>query len=676
MKFLRALPVRPAGCLWLFYSFLSATLPAQTSDQWTNSGSGFWSAGTNWSAGLAPDSSFSSIQITNAGTKTVTIDPSTPSANLSVNRLTVSGPPGSTNTLALALASTNNPLRVTVPLTIGAGGELAITNSALAASGFFGSFDITAGSVTVAGGRLDCSTLTSTRLGRTNNAAGQLAVYGGRVLLSQVELGAVSGSEGILNVNGGELSASTLLTVGFNVGATGLLSVAGGQLVATNDITYVGNNGTGTLAVSGGSASFAFLRIGNNVDGAAFVTGGQLNVLPRTTNDWVQVGNRGNGLFSVAGGTVFLQAELHVGDDLTGSGTVTLTGGQLIATNEITAIGRYGPGQMTISNSLAWLANVSVGRHDGSTGTLLIQDGAQVFTVDGFSIGRFSNSVGHVSITGGLLSLTNDTIWVGREGGGDLTVSGGAVQASSLAVAMSTVTPDPNTALPVTNQPSGQFTLAGGSVLLTSNFVVGTDSLSTGQVSVVGGTLAVTNSAGGAVLQVGNGTFSLSQGSVLVDNVVLTNTSGQFGFNSGTLRAKSMAVTNGSPFTVGDGFSPATLDLQGGTFAFANGLVISSNATLTGCGKISGTLLNFGTIATNCAVAAAPLITSTSRTGSTVTVTYTTASGPTYSLEYKDTLQDPAWTAILPGLPGNGNVMTQLDNSATAPARFYRIHGH
>jgi hypothetical protein len=51
---------------------------------------------------------------------------------------------------------------------------------------------------------------------------------------------------------------------------------------------------------------------------------------------------------------------------------------------------------------------------------------------------------------------------------------------------------------------------------------------------------------------------------------------------------------------VGDGVRAATLELLGGTHLFANGLVISSNATLTGCGAVVGTITSFGTVATNC----------------------------------------------------------------------------
>src|SRR2546421_6714221 len=38
---------------------------------------------------------------------------------------------------------------------------------------------------------------------------------------------------------------------------------------------------------------------------------------------------------------------------------------------------------------------------------------------------------------------------------------------------------------------------------------------------------------------------------------------------------------NSLPFVVGDGVHPATFQLLGGTYSFANGLVISNNATVT-----------------------------------------------------------------------------------------------
>ena len=209
--------------------------------------------------------------------------------------------------------------------------------------------------------------------------------------------------------------------------------------------------------------------------------------------------------------------------------------------------------------------------------------------------------------------------------------------------------------------------------MLTSNLVVGTASISTGHVSVVGGNLSIGGNGNAGDLAVGGGTFTLSQGSVVTGNLFLTNNAGQFLFNGGLLQAGSITVSNGAPFVVGDGVNPATLQLQGGIFLFANGLVISSNATVKGCGTILGNISNFGSLTTNCGPTGV-VITSATRTGSAVTVFFTTLNGSNHVLEFKNALSDTAWTAILPGVIGNGGVASATDNTASVPRRFYRIH--
>ena len=67
-------------------------------------------------------------------------------------------------------------------------------------------------------------------------------------------------------------------------------------------------------------------------------------------------------------------------------------------------------------------------------------------------------------------------------------------------------------------------------------------------------------------------------------------------------------------------------------------------------------------------------ITATSKTGTTVTVFFTTLNGSNHVLEYKNSLKDTGWIAILPGVIGNGSVLSKTDTNATAASRFYRIH--
>jgi T5SS/PEP-CTERM-associated repeat protein len=669
---------RPPTTLLLLISLCLVTISrgyaaTSTTNSWTNSVSGLWRDATNWSTNLAPNSSFNFNLITNAGAKTVTIDAATPATNLSIQRLTVSAPVGSTNTLELIDLTINQPLVLGSTLTVGARAALRVTNSAVVINGFTGGIlDVTAGTVTLDDGLIDCSTTTAMKIGDANGGTGTLILNGGTLLTDQIQLGALSGSQGVLKLSNGVLNSTSIVSLGDRLNSTGTVSIVGGQLIATNDITKIGNSGVGQLSISGGSGNFAFLSIGDNLNsrGTVSVTsGGQLKLSPRTTNDWLRVGNLGNGQLNLSGGTILVGSELHLADDIVSTGIVAVTGGRLVATNDITAIGRYGVGQMTVSNASVQLTNASVGRHDGSIGTLIVQSNGVLTQIDDLSIGRFPNSIGHVQVAGGLLGLTNDNIFVGREGTGDLLLSSGTVVAKAIFVALSTVVIDPNSGLPVTNTPVGTLTLSGGDMLLSSNLLVGTESISTGQVSMTGGRLIISNGAGNGSLNVHSGTFMLMQGVITTDQLVMTNSTGQFVFNGGLLAAKSTIASNGMPFIVGDGSNPATLQLLGGVYSFANGLVISSNATVSGCGTILGTITNFGTLITNCG----PIITATVRNGTTVTVYFTTVAGSNHVLEFKNTLNDPGWTQLLPGVIGNGAVLNKTDTNAIVPSRFYRI---
>lgn len=653
-------------------------------NNWTNSASGLWRVATgNWSANTAPTnaSNVDPTQITNASTKTVTIDSATAAANLSLRGLTISAPVGSTNTLGLLNVPLATPLTTSKAFLVGNRSVLAITNSAVAANL---DFDIANGALILDSGSLSCAlncdlqagslmvnegTLTATagttgiRMGRFNGANANFTINGGTVTTLRVTLGSVTATTNTLTLAGGNLICNDSLSLAQIQNTTGNATMTAGNLIVTNGITKIADRAAATFSQSGGNSSFADVRIGDLGVGTFNLSGGQFNVLPRTTNDFCIIGNLENGVLNQSGGVAAIRAEMHVGDSPGVTGTINLTGGQFFATNDIVAIGRYGVGDMTVSNATAVLTNTSVGRHDTGVGTLTIQPSGNVFLVADLSIGRLANATGHVFVNGGLLSLTNDDLWVGRDGVGDLTVSGGIVRAKSMLV---------GTSEDHTNTPVGAVTLTGGTTLIGSNLIVGTSLFSTGHVAMSGGTLAVTNAGGAANLIVAEGTFTFDSGSVTADHVLLTNTAGQFTFNGGTIRAKSMTVSNAAPFVVGDGVNPATLELQGGTYSFADGLVIASNAIVTGCGTIIGTISNGGTLNTNCG-AAPPIITALSKSGNTATIWFSTVSGSNHVLEFKQALSDASWSPILPGITGDGGVTNKPDPTATNATRFYRI---
>jgi hypothetical protein len=294
-------------------------------------------------------------------------------------------------------------------------------------------------------------------------------------------------------------------------------------------------------------------------------------------------------------------------------------------------------------------------------GILTLQTGAQVLVSNEVSIARLNGSTGTVFIGGGLLATAGHPIYVGREGAGSMTMSGGTVQARDLLVGAAT------------NTGSGAFSMAGGSLQVSNSFVVGGASPVPGQASLAGGGLTVSEPGRTAFTVLPNGSLVLSGGELQTDNLLLTNTAGQLQFNAGILITSHTTVANGTPFVVGNGVTGATLYLNGGVHSFADGLVISTNATLSGCGTIVGPLTNQGTIATNCNAAPRPLITRVSKAGAVSDVSFTTVAGHLYTLQFATNPASAYWISVPPATNGSGNVTALQDPGATSAARFYRI---
>src|SRR5207244_2383679 len=103
-------------------------------------------------------------------------------------------------------------------------------------------------------------------------------------------------------------------------------------------------------------------------------SGGVVTVTPANVLDVTRVGNFDTGHLNISGGTVWLRGEFHVADNPGIQGSVLMTGGLLIATNDLVAIGRYGLGDMTITNATAYFTNTSIGRHTDASGTLNVQN--------------------------------------------------------------------------------------------------------------------------------------------------------------------------------------------------------------------------------------------------------------------------------------------------------------
>ena len=171
-----------------------------------------------------------------------------------------------------------------------------------------------------------------------------------------------------------------------------MLNITGGGSVSTSSDVYVGNYGSGTVAVGGGNGS------------------------PTWSNNVLYVGYGGAGDFIITGGgSVSTTSNAYVGTNVTngtvynGAGTATVGGG-------------------TGASTWTTLQNLLVG--GSGTGTLTIMGGGGVSASD-VLIGDASGSNGTVSVGGGSGNATLTTsgnIHVGNSGTGTLNItSGGSV---------------------------------------------------------------------------------------------------------------------------------------------------------------------------------------------------------------------------------------------------------
>ena len=454
------------------------------------------------------------------------------------------------------------------------------------------------------------------------------------------------------------VSNSSLVVTGnfiqFNLWA-GKLTLESGWLIThepellTNSINpmRVGRTNAAEFRINGGIAEVGTLQVGEAG-------------LPNA---------RSHGTIRQAGGELRVLGELSIGNSVNCTGVVHLTGGILnvpVGNTNVARIGDDGVGLMTLSNATVTLNNLSVGRHTNALGTLVIENGGLLNALDDVSIGRFGGATGKVFMAGGELRCTDQTLWVGREARGELIVSNGLIHAGRF-----------NIAGLATNDAYGNALIAGGTVLISSNMTIGAKMYTTGEVVIASGNVTVTNADRAAFLNSESGALTMNGGTMAVDNLLLTNSTGRLVLNAGTLYSAVSTVANGMPFVVGNGIAPATFVLGPGPHTFSNGLILSSNATLTGCSNIVGTVINNGgTIAvTNCNISSTPpqftqQPMSLSVTQSSAATFNALASGtPAPNYQWRFTSPDGSETDV----PGATSAVLTIPNAQPANAGDYRV---
>lgn len=197
-----------------------------------------------------------------------------------------------------------------------------------------------------------------------------------------VYVGKNTGTTGTVNITGGTFTSATWITIGRRAGATGFFNISGGTVNQTNDTGFIiGENGTGTLTMSGGTLNISGGGLYLSAEGAgtsnskAFLNGGTIiakRVVQREFNAANYTEFRFNGgilraqtgadsnfmnshdLVSVDAGGAFIDSNgqsITISQVLVGSGSLT----------------KQGTGALTLSGANTYTGNTTV-----SAGTLIL----------------------------------------------------------------------------------------------------------------------------------------------------------------------------------------------------------------------------------------------------------------------------------------------------------------
>ncbi|MEZ6097563.1 MAG: PEP-CTERM sorting domain-containing protein [Pirellulaceae bacterium] len=201
-----------------------------------------------------------------------------------------------------------------------------------------------------------------------------------------------------------------------------------GPPIQTDDVVI--NNG-GTVQLSQAGAEVSSLKIGTTAGGTGTfeMTAGEL------MTNYAEFGVVGTGTAVVSGGNLVVGGgSLFVGGrETAGTGTMTISGGNVSSGDDV-QLGRIGTGTLNFEGGRLSGGYTVVGKFGtgtwNQTGGFFDQDFGDLEIGDGGTTNQQSEQgprQGTIDMSGGIMYLTGAMAIGNRVGGGDVTISGGAV---------------------------------------------------------------------------------------------------------------------------------------------------------------------------------------------------------------------------------------------------------
>lgn len=419
-----ARPLWSRFCVPILVALASAQCTVRAElNSWINPSSGSWDNAANWSAGL-PNASQAEVFVTNANSKAVAIQPTTPvnfPGSMTVQSLRLGGVAPDTNVLLMNFFGTTTPLRVLNEFNIDANGRVLMLYSGLNVSNTLslkGVFDQEGGELKFTNSPASIVQIEGGHFNLTNGF-----VTGANLYLGGTNDGFVFQDSGLVSLN--------WLGLGIKPTAPGSAS-AGTYLLRTgwlivSEHELVGNNGFGTLIQNGGTNSTSDLAVGNGfyVKNGGGLFAGEVRVLAPS----VSIVAPPSAILTHAGGAATITNNLRLvgqGSRLNPrSATVNMFGGSLSANRvqlEVAGVFNQTNGIVNVSNELF------IDDNGGRIPSSYYLSGGNVFTPRTTISSSYPEPC-YLNQSGGTHIVTNQ-LWI--NGNAIYQLSGGTVAASNI----------------------------------------------------------------------------------------------------------------------------------------------------------------------------------------------------------------------------------------------------
>ena len=344
-------------------------------------------------------------------------------------------------------------------LSITNGGTVTVTGNLYVGDNGTGALNISGGSVSVAGTTYIAYAATST--GSASFSGGTLTTKG--LYATATAWSAMTGT-GTINTRGLVSDQSLIFdgttpaTTGFGTGGTATVNMSatsgngdlgvgyasnatltiqnGANVYATNGYLGYNTGSSGTATVNGSTwNNSGALYVGYNGNGQLNIPNGAVTVTGMTSVAYSGTNTAAIGAINFNGGTLTTGALYAAGSALTGSGSITTTALVSDLNLAFNAAGScsttFGTGGNATVNMSATSAQGDLGVGYAGTATLAIQNGANVYSLNGW-LGVLANSAGTATVSSNSLWSNTGGFTVGNAGNGTLNIqSGGTVSATT-----------------------------------------------------------------------------------------------------------------------------------------------------------------------------------------------------------------------------------------------------